>query len=77
MPAGVCAIVSDQLDDWARQRLGPGSRAAVESHLAGCLRCRQQAEDLRLVRSVLERVPVPQLLGRLRGGEARGGPAAG
>lgn len=51
----------DELADAAAGSLGPGRRAPVEQHLAGCVVCREQAAALRQVSTRLAVEPAPKM----------------
>jgi anti-sigma factor RsiW len=66
-PERVTGYVDDTLE--------PGERAEIESHLATCSTCRQQADAERALRDALRGTPLPEppaeLEARVRGGLAR------
>ena len=53
-----CEKVAQELTAYLDGRMDPTERRETEEHLAGCAACRERAEELHRVWSVLEEVPV-------------------
>lgn len=52
-----CRDVKSRLVDWLYGEQSPEDRRAIESHLAQCEACRQQARELEHGRNLLDRAP--------------------
>lgn len=59
-----CDEILTRLDAWADEGLPPAERAAVDAHLAGCDRCRAEADALRALLVEARALPRTVLPGR-------------
>lgn len=54
-----CLHCREHMDDYAKGRLLPEMREALEHHLAGCVGCREELEQVRRFRGLLSAWQVP------------------